>query len=282
MKVRLCSRQSRIDWGQSIALKWICKNTETCELAPDIGPLDPNGCGIIRVSPKKTTQYTLTGKRSGKTARSSVTITVINIPPSISIIQPADGSELNLDTADPVPIEIKYSDNVGIDAGSFSARINKQDITDLFSVTDTGATCSLEMGLPTGCNTLSVTISDVEGLRSTAASKFTVTYLPPTAALIVDPPTVKFGESTTLSWQTTNADKVIIEPGIGEVRLNGSISVTLYEKTTYTITATGPGGTATDSVEVDVTNSPPPGIYYQYDELGRMRRIIRMPAPQNP
>lgn len=103
-----------------------------------------------------------------------------------------------------------------------------------------------------------------------------------TVSLSADPQTVRFGESTTLSWQATNADKVIIEPGIGEVGLNDSISVTLYEKTTYTITATGPGGTATDSVEIDVTDIPPPGIYYQYDELGRMKRIIRMSAPQNP
>lgn len=282
MKVRLCTRQSRIDWGESAELKWVCKNTETCELTPDIGALDPNGCGIIHVSPKKTTKYTLTGKRSGCTARSSVTITVVNIPPSISIIQPADGSELNLGTADSVPIEIEYSDNVGIDPDSFSARVNDQDITDLFSVTDTGATCSLTMRLPAGSNTLSVTISDVEGLSSTATSQFAVTYVPPTVKLSADPPTVKFGESTTLYWQTTNADKVIIEPGIGEGGLNDSISVTLYEKTTYTITATGPGGTATDSIEVDVTDILPPGIYYEYDQLGRMKRIVRIPASQSP
>ena len=75
---------------------------------------------------------------------------------------------------------------------------------------------------------------------------------------------------------------MIIEPGIGEVALNDSILVTLYEKTIYTITAEGPGGTATDSIEIDVTDIPPPGIYYQYDQLGRMKRIIRMPASQSP
>jgi hypothetical protein len=280
--VRLSTNQGRIDWGESAALRWSCKNAQTCKLLPDVGELDPNGSGIVNVSPKKTTRYNLTGTRPGSFARASVFITVVNIPPSISIIQPADGSELELGTADAVPVEVEYSDNVGIDADSFSARINDQDITDLFSVTDTGATCSLTMRLPTGSNTVSVTISDVEGLSSTATSHFTVIYLPPTVKLSADPETVKFGESTTLSWQTTNADNVIIEPRIGEVGLNDSISVTLYEKTTYTITATGPGGTATDSLEVDVTDIPPPGIYYEYDKLGRMKRIIRMPASQSP
>ena len=104
----------------------------------------------------------------------------------------------------------------------------------------------------------------------------------PTVSLSADPQTVKFGESTTLSWQATNAETLSIEPGIGEVGLNASISVTVYAKTTYIITATGLGKTATDSVEVDVTDIPPPGIYYKYDELGRMKRIIRIPASQNP
>jgi hypothetical protein len=282
MKVVLCTSKRRINWGESAKLAWFCKKADTCELTPDIGPLNPNGCGIIDVSPKKTTKYTLTGKRSGRTARASVTITVVNVPPSISILQPADGAVLTLGTTDLVPIEIEYSDNVGIDSDSFSARINNEDITDLFTVTDTGATCELSMRLKTGSNTLSVTISDDEGLTSKATSQFTVNYLPPTVSLSADPPTAKFGENTTLSWQTTNADKVIIEPGIGEVGLNDSISVTLYEKTTYTISATGPGGTATDSIEIDVTDIPPPGIYYQYDELGRMKRIIRMPVHQDP
>lgn len=282
MKVVLCTSKRQINWGESAKLAWFCKKADTCELTPEIGLLNPNGCGIIDVSPKRTTKYTLIGKRSGRTARASVTINVVNIPPSISIIRPADGAVLTLGTTDPVPIEIEYSDNVGIDIDSFSARINNEDITDLFTVTDTGATCELSMRLGTGSNTLSVTISDDEGLTNNATSQFTVTYLPPTVHLSADPPTVKFGENTTLSWQTTNTDKVIIEPGIGEVGLNDSISVILYEKTIYTISATGPGGTATDSIEVDVADIPPPGIYYQYDELGRMKRIVRMPAPQDP
>jgi hypothetical protein len=282
VRVRLSTWQKQIDWGETARLYWRCKRTESCELTPDIETLKPRGFGVLCVSPKQTTQYTLTGKRAGCTKSASVTITVVNIPPTISILQPAHGSRLSLGTADAVPVEVEYSDNVGIDADSFSARINDQDITDLFAVTDSGATCSLAMRLPTGSNTVSVTISDVEDLSSTATSQFTVTYLPPTVKLSADPQPVRFGESTTLTWQTTNADNVIIEPNIGEVGLNDSISVILYEKTTYTITATGPGGTATDSLEVDVTDIPPPGIYYEYDELGRMKRIIRLPASQSP
>lgn len=281
MKVRLCTSQRQIDWGESATLKWSCCRTESCELEPDIGRLDPNGSGTISVSPTETTQYTLIGKRSGCVVRSSVTIKVVNIPPPMTIVEPAEGASLILGTNDTVAMVIEFRENADIDIGSFNALINNEDITGLFTVTDTGAIANLSMRLPVGSNTLSVSISDNEGLRRTVTRHFKVSYLPPTVTLSAEP-TVKFGESTTLSWQTTNADKVIIEPGIGEVALNDSILVTLYEKTIYTITAEGPGGTATDSIEIDVTDIPPPGIYYQYDQLGRMKRIIRMPASQSP
>ena len=69
----------------------------------------------------------------------------------------------------------------------------------------------------------------------------------------VIPETILQGESSTLTWSSTNADSVTIEPGIGAVELNGSVLVSPSESTIYTITAMGPGGTATDSVTVTVT-----------------------------
>ncbi len=281
MRVRLCARPSRIQWGKSAKLRWFCHHTQACELTPDIGPLDPHGKGAIKVSPKQTTTYTITGRNGAKTVQSSVTISVFNIPPSISIVLPADGATLTLGTADTVRFEIQYSDDVGIDADSFNARIDDQDITDLFTVTDTGATGTLTTPSAAGIHTLSAAISDTEGNGNTDTSRFTVSYLPPTVSLSASPQTLDFGESATLTWAATNADTLSIEPGIGAVGLNDTVNVTPLETTTYTITATGPGGTATASVTVDIINIPPPGIYYKYDELGRVRQIIRMPTLPN-
>lgn len=282
MKVRLCTSQRQIDWGESATLKWSCRRTESCELEPDIGQLDPNGAGTISVSPTETTQYTLIGKRSGCVVRSSVTIKVVNIPPPMTIVEPAEGASLTLGTTDTVAMVIEFRENAGIDIESFNALINNEDITDLFTVTDTGATANLSMRLPVGSNTLSVSISDNEGLRRTVTRHFKISYLPPTVSMSADPQTVKFGENTTLSWQGTNADNVIIEPGIGEVELNGSLAASIWENKNYTITATGPGGTATISVAVEVTDVPPAGIYYDYDELGRLRHLIRIQSKQSP
>jgi len=60
------------------------------------------------------------------------------------------------------------------------------------------------------------------------------------------------GESSTLTWTSSNADSCVIDHGIGSVALNGSSTVSPAATTTYTITATGPGGTNTANVTVAV------------------------------
>ena len=83
----------------------------------------------------------------------------------------------------------------------------------------------------------------------------------PTVNISADPEIIQVSESTTLTWSSNNADSCVIESGVGAVDVNGSIQVFPTETTTYTITATGPGGTATDSITITV-NDPyaPPAI----------------------
>ena len=78
----------------------------------------------------------------------------------------------------------------------------------------------------------------------------------PTLTLSADPGNITVGESSTLTWNSANADTCVIEPGIGPVDVSGSVQVSPTETTTYTITATGPGGTATDSATVTVLYPP--------------------------
>jgi len=95
------------------------------------------------------------------------------------------------------------------------------------------------------------------GGSTTESVTVTVTTLPPTVEIEADPETIHVGESATLSWSSTNAESCVIEPDVGVVDLEGWITVTPIETTTYTIAATGPGGTATDSVTVTVTEPAP-------------------------
>jgi len=49
-----------------------------------------------------------------------------------------------------------------------------------------------------------------------------------------------------------------LQPEVGKVQASGSSSVTPQDSTTYTITATGPGGTQSATPRVTVTIPPPP------------------------
>jgi peptidoglycan-associated lipoprotein len=79
----------------------------------------------------------------------------------------------------------------------------------------------------------------------------------PTASLTANPESVDKGQSTTLTWQTTNATDVGIE-GIGAVQPSGSQQVTPSESTTYTLSAKGTGGTQQATARVTVNAPPPP------------------------
>ena len=71
-----------------------------------------------------------------------------------------------------------------------------------------------------------------------------------------DPTSILQGESTILTWETTNAETVTIEPGIGSVELSDSMEQSPSVTTDYTITAQGPGGTVNETVTVNVIGTP--------------------------
>jgi len=79
----------------------------------------------------------------------------------------------------------------------------------------------------------------------------------PTASLTANPNSIQQGESTTLTWQTTNATDVTLE-GMGTVEANGSRQVTPTQSTTYRLTAKGAGGTQEATARVTVAMPPPP------------------------
>ncbi|MCK4829853.1 hypothetical protein KA005_79755, partial [bacterium] len=91
----------------------------------------------------------------------------------------------------------------------------------------------------------------------------------PTVSISASPTNILLGESSTLTWSTSNAQTVNIDQGIGSVDLNGSIDVSPTETTTYTVTATGYGGTATAGVTINVlVDQTPPSITINSPESG--------------
>src|ERR1700675_4119410 len=80
----------------------------------------------------------------------------------------------------------------------------------------------------------------------------------PTVSLQANPPSINKGDSTTLTWTSTDATQLTISPDVGAVTAQGSTKVTPSDSTTYTITASGPGGSADSSARVTVAAPPPP------------------------
>ena len=81
----------------------------------------------------------------------------------------------------------------------------------------------------------------------TASVTITVNPVPAVDSFTAAPATITAGQSATLSWTTTNADSVSIDGG-ASLPADGSSTVSPVTTTTYVLTATGPGGSVTASV----------------------------------
>lgn len=73
-----------------------------------------------------------------------------------------------------------------------------------------------------------------------------------------EPSTIERGQSSTLNWSISNATDMSLDHQIGAVQSRGTRQVFPSSTTTYTLTASGPGGSDSRSVTVEVTTPPPP------------------------
>ncbi|MCF8025900.1 MAG: tandem-95 repeat protein [Desulfobacteraceae bacterium] len=105
----------------------------------------------------------------------------------------------------------------------------------------------------TGQDSFTYTVSDSAGATDTAEVTIRVR---PEVSITAQPQSIEYGSSAELRWTAEYADTVTIDPGIGQAGPSGTADVLPETDTTYTITATGIGGTATDSVSVEVTRPP--------------------------
>ncbi len=79
----------------------------------------------------------------------------------------------------------------------------------------------------------------------------------PTSSLSATPASITKGESATLNWTSQNTSKCAIQPVIGSVQTQGSMSTTPAENTSYTLTCEGAGGVTTSVANVAVIVPPP-------------------------
>jgi hypothetical protein len=102
-----------------------------------------------------------------------------------------------------------------------------------------------------------LTVKDPYGAQGIARVSITAgtpaSSAPLIATFTANPTSINAGQSSTLSWQVSNADTVLIT-SLGSVALNGSQAVTPATTTTYTLTATHGSQTATAQATVTVNS----------------------------
>ncbi|MDR3579634.1 MAG: OmpA family protein [Oryzomonas sp.] len=79
----------------------------------------------------------------------------------------------------------------------------------------------------------------------------------PSDMLTVAPSAITKGQSVTLTWSSTNATNCEIQPEIGAVKPQGSMTITPAENTSYTLTCDGAGGSAKSAANLSVTPPAP-------------------------
>ncbi|GEM_PF-5786794 len=112
---------------------------------------------------------------------------------------------------------------------------------------------------PTSTRTYTATVYSAAGFPSRCTARVTVAAAPdpaPTCTISANPSTIHSGGNTTLSWSSSYATSATINNGVGTVGTSGSYTLSdLTNDSTYTITVTGPNGSAICRADVSVTQT---------------------------
>jgi hypothetical protein len=217
-------------------ISWSTQHANSCQAgltAGDPGWSSAHGTsgsyGTVALSGNAS--YTLSCTGAGGTTAATVTVTVVP-PPSITSFAPASPS---------VPV-----------GGS----------TTLSWSEGTGASCAVDglpgpSGVSTGplstTTTYTLTCTNSLGTATTATKTVTVVPAPSITAFVVTPSSIPSGGSAKLTWSASTGASCAVNglPGASGVS-TGAVSVT----TTYTLTCTSVGGTATAMTTLTVVAAP--------------------------
>ena len=115
------------------------------------------------------------------------------------------------------------------------------------------------------------------GKKPIAAGQLPRPPASPSVSLSASPASTQPGQPITLTWSSTNATSITLEPSIGVVVAQGSTIVKPSQSTTYTVTATGPGGSAHASAQVTITPAPSQAVVQKpsQEEISADQRQMR-------
>jgi OOP family OmpA-OmpF porin len=114
---------------------------------------------------------------------------------------------------------------------------------------------------PTASTTYAL-VCEGPGGKATSSTQVTVIAPPPppkpSCTITANPAAVTLGTPSQLNWSSQNAADCDLQPGVGRVNPQGTLSVTPKVDTTYTLNCQGAGGTATSSTAIAIMAPPEP------------------------
>jgi hypothetical protein len=202
--------------------------------------INPTGPAVTRISPTSGLRDT------------AITLTVTGVgfvPGATTVAVSGDGVTIsNLEVSGSRP-----------SAATSSPRTRPvRDRTTQAAGTGTGLTVRLAIDANATPGARQVTVTTAGG--TSAALTFTVMAAPPEIGSFgATPASITSGQSSTLEWNDiTHATACSISNGIGTIDCtSGGTSVSPTATTTYTLTASGPGGDASRSASVTVSAATP-------------------------
>jgi hypothetical protein len=218
--------------GGSTLLAWSCYGADSVSIDQGIGAVTGHSRAV---SPARTTTYTITATRAGRSATASVTIVVMDAPTIAAFT--ANPAAVASGGSSQLTWSVVGADTVSIDqgVGAVTGRTSTQ-VTPL-----TTTTYTLHARNAAGSATARVTVALQQPSDWPTIHSFTAT-----------PSTVSAGGAAILSWEVTGASTLSLDHGIGTVSGSSRV-VSPAVTTTYTLTATNARGSVGASVVVTVT-----------------------------
>ena len=231
--LRFSAEPLRITAGEAATLVWEVRNATEVEIS-GIGSVDSQG-GSTTVSPTETTTYTLTARNPKREISQTVTVTV-DAPP---VEDP------------PIIANFFATPSAIVRGGQSTLTWDVRNATDV-TISEIGAVTAQGSSTVTPDQTTTYTLTarnDVGEASATAA--VTVRELGTQVEILTftaEPGQLaQAGDPAVLRWTTRNATKVVIT-GVGEVPLNGEVTVNPTVDTTYSLNATDIDGTEASAV----------------------------------
>ena len=216
--------------GRSSTLTWVFSNADTCFVDQGIGEVEPGGS--VAVSPMRTTIYTIIAAGPGGIAKDYATVAFV--PPELDFA--AIPEILDEGQTATLSWTVRNADDCAIDQGV--GQVPPQGETTV----DPEKTATYFLS--------------AEGPGGRISESVTVTCMAPEVEISADPGSIEEGGSATLTWRVDHAAEQFVEPSAGPVEPKGSVEVWPTVTTTYTIAASGRGGTASAQAELVVLNPP--------------------------